>query len=78
MYTKQEIVLRSYREGKSQRMISRELQISRLTVRKYIEEYEAHLIANDSTEKGLFDYLLHPPSYKSSNRSNLKLTQEVQ
>lgn len=78
MYTKQEIVLRSYREGKSQRLISRELQISRLTVRKYIEEYEAHLIAKDSTEKGLSDYLLHPPAYKSSNRTKLKLTQEVQ
>ncbi len=34
MYTKQEIVIRSHREGKSQRCISRELGISRKTVRK--------------------------------------------
>lgn len=39
MYTKQEIVIKSHREGKSQRCISRELGISRKTVRKYIGEY---------------------------------------
>jgi transposase len=59
-------------------MISRELGVSRLTVKKYIEESEAHLIANDSMKKGLSDCLLHPPLYKASKRSKLKLTQEVQ
>jgi len=78
MYTKQEIILRSYRAGKSQRMISRELQISRLTVKKYIEEYEAYLLANDSKKEGEFEYLLRPIVYKSGNRSRLKLTQDVQ
>ena len=38
MYTKQEIIIRSYREGKSQRCISRKLSISRKTVKKYIME----------------------------------------
>jgi DNA-binding NarL/FixJ family response regulator len=40
MNTKQEIIIRSHREGKSQRRISHELQISRKTIRKYIEDYE--------------------------------------
>ena len=39
MYTQQEIIIRSHREGKSQRRISRELQISHKTIRKYIEDY---------------------------------------
>lgn len=43
MYTKQEIIIRSYREGKSQRCISRELVVSRKTVKKYISEYEVRL-----------------------------------
>lgn len=43
MYTKQEIIIRSYREGESQRSISAGLQISRKTVKKYIEEYEKAL-----------------------------------
>lgn len=48
MYTKQEIIIRSYREGKSQRCISRELQISRKTVKKYIQEYEEKLSQSGS------------------------------
>ncbi|MDD3323106.1 MAG: helix-turn-helix domain-containing protein [Paludibacter sp.] len=40
MYTKQEIILQSYRLGKGQRQISRDLNINRKTVKRYIEEYE--------------------------------------
>ncbi len=40
MYTKQEIIIRSYREGKSQRCISEELSISHKTVSKFIHDYE--------------------------------------
>lgn len=36
MYTKQEIIISSYRDGKSQRAIARDLQINRKTVKKYI------------------------------------------
>jgi DNA-binding transcriptional regulator LsrR (DeoR family) len=39
MYTKQKIILRYYRESRSQRVISRELKISRLMVKKYIDQY---------------------------------------
>ena len=40
MYTKQEIIIRCYRQGQSQRQIAKELHVSRRTVKKYIEDYE--------------------------------------
>jgi transposase-like protein len=44
MYTKQEIIIDSFRQGKSQRTIARDLQINRKTVKKYILEHEALLL----------------------------------
>ena len=78
MYTKQEIVIRSYREGKSQRTISIELQISRKTVKKYIEQYEACLLTSKGKQAASSTYLSDPPIYKPNNRQKLKLTREVQ
>ena len=40
MSTKQKIILRRFRDGDSERKISRELKINRETVRRYLEEYE--------------------------------------
>ncbi|WP_427339237.1 helix-turn-helix domain-containing protein [Caloranaerobacter sp. DY30410] len=40
---KAEILLKYFREGESQREISRTLGISRKTVRKYIKEFEEKL-----------------------------------
>jgi len=48
MYTKQEIIFKSYRDGKSQCQIAREVQLIRKTVRKYIEEYESVTECNAS------------------------------
>lgn len=76
MYTKQEIILKNYREGKSQRSISRELGICRKTVRKYISEFEASL-SKGSSEVVLCDYLSRSPKYNTSNRSKSRLTPEV-
>jgi len=78
MYTKQEVIIKSYREGKSQRSISRELQISRRTVKKYIEEYESHLHNQQSQPALLSEYLSQPPVYRAENRTKLKLTRELQ
>lgn len=78
MYTKQEILLRSYREGKSQRSICKELQISRKTVRKYIEEYEKALEANPDSREARSFYMSTAPVYKTGARPKLKLTQEAQ
>ena len=78
MYTKQEIIIRSHREGKSQRCISRELCLSRKTVKKYIEEYESCLARGVSPDVAQSIYLTSVPTYDSSTRSKLKLTMEVQ
>jgi len=77
MYTKQEIIIRSYREGQSQRSISSELQISRKTVKKYIEEYEKVIQGGSCSRECQSVYLSTEPVYKMGFRTKLKLTQEV-
>ncbi len=78
MYTKQEIIIKNYREGQSQRRISGELQISRKTVRKYILEYELRKQSDASNPAVLSDYLSEAPAYKQSSRPKYKLTIEIQ
>lgn len=78
MYTKQEIIIKSYREGKSQRAISKELQISRLTVKKYIDLYESRIQKSDNQQDVQSSYLSELPTYRAGHRPKLKLTQEVQ
>jgi len=80
MYTKQEIILRSYREGQSMRAISRELQISRKTVCKYIREYEESLRCPAGSESPpLINTcnLSTAPCYKIGSRVRVKLTSEI-
>ncbi len=78
MYTKQEIILKSHREGKSQRSISKELGISRKTVRKYIAQCEACLQSGEPAQEAISKYLSDPPTYPKERRGKLKLTVEVQ
>lgn len=78
MYRKQEIIIKSYREGQSQRSISQDLQTSRKTVKKYIEDYESHLQANPKQAGLLSGYLCEPPVYKGKVRPKYKLRPEVQ
>ena len=78
MYTKQEIVIKSHREGKSQRAISRELGISRKTVKKYIVQFEDRLASGSSTQDVISGFLSEAPVYNGKKRSKLKLTEEVQ
>lgn len=78
MYTKQEIILKSHREGKSQRWISKELGISRKTVKKYIAQFEAHLQAGSPPKEAISEFLSTPPIYEKKQRRKLKLTVEVQ
>jgi len=79
MYTKQEIILLSYREGKSQRQISRDLQISRKTVKRYVEEYEKlQQVINPRSDGALLSgCMASPPSYKSRAGAKRKLTDDV-
>lgn len=78
MYTKQEIIIRSHREGKSQRQISRELQINRKTIKKYIEDYEKLQAGSSQPETALSTFLSSPPVYHTGIRSKVRLTREVQ
>jgi len=78
MYTKQEIIIRSYREGKSHRQISRELQINRKTIKKYIDDYEDHQKGLIQQETALSTYLSIDPVYRLGTRSKVRLTPEVQ
>ena len=78
MYTKQEIIIRSYREGKSHRQISRELQINRKTIKKYIDDYEDHQKGLVQPGTALSTYLSIEPAYRLGTRSKVRLTPEVQ
>ena len=78
MNTKQEIIIRSHREGKSQRRISKELQISRKTIKKYIEDYEDLQKESNEPETALSTYLSMPPLYRAGTRGRVRLTLEVQ
>ena len=71
-------------DGKSQRQIAKEVGISRDTIKKYIDEYEANLIELDKAEKGdetqrvdIIDEIVKAPRYKSSRRQKRVLTDEV-
>jgi transposase len=79
MYTKQEIIIGYYREGKSQRRICQELGISRKTVRKYIGQYEERQKKTGSFDNAFSEYLSEAPAYNSTGvRLRRKLTREVQ
>jgi transposase len=80
MSTKQKIILRKYRDGDSERKISRELRINRETVRRYLAEYEMARQKIPDTEKAeevLLDEIIKIPKYDSSNRSSKKFTEEI-
>lgn len=78
MYTKQEIIIRYIREGKSQRQISRDLCISRKTVKKYIDSYCSRQRQNGKGEENLHEYLSVSPKYSCPIRTKRSLTIEAQ
>lgn len=80
MDTKQEIFRRYFREFDSIRKISRDLQISRITVRKQLSEHtraEQKALSDDST-KALQEFLSSPPRYDTHRRYRRKLTSEIE
>ncbi len=78
MYTKQEIILRRYRDGLSQRRISKELAISRKTVSRYISQYELILRQGKRSSEAISICLSKLPKYSGASRQKVRLTQEVQ
>ena len=80
MGTKQEIIIKYYREGKSKRKIAEELQIHRRTVKRYIDLYErarAGLADEAEVGAGFIRDLVSVPKYDSSGRGKRKLTQQI-
>lgn len=77
MVDKTQILLKYYREQKSERAISRELKISRKTVHKYITEHES-VIDSDDIEKHLEQGMSLKPRYNTSNRIKRVLTLEIE
>lgn len=76
MVDKNSILIMYYRDGESKSTISRELKLSRKTVRKYIEEQEQKTGTSKVTEH-LEKGLSSRPKYNVSNRSKVKLTRDV-
>lgn len=82
---KAEILIKYFREGKSQRAISKELKISRTTVRKYITDYESkHNKLNSLDEEKnkaeiilLIEEMSGSAKYDASKRVKTKLTDEI-
>lgn len=82
MHQKQEIIIRHYRNGESERKISKDLGISRPTVHKYIVAYESSKLALSSAlssgEELISSDLLDKPKYKSKGRKKRKLFPSIQ
>ena len=74
MCTKQEIILSSHREGKSQRQISRDLGISRKTVKKYLSEHQSKPSIGLSAYS---DNLSEPPKYSTPIGTSRRLSDSI-
>ncbi len=77
MVDKTQILIKYYREQKSQRAISGELKISRRTIQKYISGHESEIKSND-IKNHLEQGLSLKPRYKSLNRCKRVLTSEME
>lgn len=51
MIEKQQIIIGYYRQGKSKRALSKELGVSRNTIRKYLLEYEKEKSNSEKSER---------------------------
>ena len=80
---KQKIIISHYRKGKSQRQISKDLNINRRTIGKYIKDYEdkkaklSNSKSNCSNKEELIADLVENPKYDTSTREKVKLTDEI-
>ena len=75
---KQKIIIR-YLNGDGQRKIAKELHVSRNTIRKYVNEYNAkkqELLDNNVliNKNEIIDDIVAEPAYDSSNRTRRKIS----
>ncbi len=77
---KQKIIVEGFLGGKSQWQIHRETGIARKTIRKYIREYEekrTQLLKGEGDKLIVTEEIIKSPKYDSSNRTKVKLTEEI-
>lgn len=77
---KQKIIIDGFLGGKSQWAIHRETGIDRKTIRKYIKEYEekrTQLLEGEGDKLTLTEDIVKSPKYNASNRTKVKLTDEI-
>lgn len=75
-----EILRMYFTEGKAKKQIAKELQVSKNTVKKYINEFEEsqkELIASGVSKYELIEKMIGEPKYNASNRSSKVMTEEV-
>ena len=85
MQERQEIIIQYFREGKSQRQISKALGLHRKTVRRVIRRYEelekrkeANAALDNSTASiALQSAIVSPPKYSTANRGRRKLSEAI-
>ena len=79
MIEKQQIIIGYYRQGKSKRALSKELGVSRNTIRKYLLEYEKEKSNSEKSEREKSDSggVVELPKYNSSGRERRRLTSEI-
>jgi len=77
MIKKQAIIIGYFRQGKSKKELSRELNVSRNTVKKYISEYNQKQGAENDLTKIPAKGVMEVPIYDTKNRSRIKLTPTV-
>ena len=75
-------IIRLYLEGKSKSAIARELELTRDTVRKYVNNYEAHerALTNAKSDEERETIILkanEKPTYNTTNRKRYKVTDEI-
>jgi transposase len=81
MHTKQEIIIRRFRDGESISKIALETGVCRLTVRKYVESYEKEKekiqCKKNHDDREIIEEIIKIPQYDTSNRKNRKINEEI-
>ena len=75
-------IIKLYLEGKNKSAIARELELTRDTVRKYVNNYEAHerALTNAKSDEERETIILkanEKPTYNTTNRKRYKVTDEI-
>jgi len=77
MAKKQRIIIGHFNDGKSARLLAKELGLNRRTVQKYINEHKSLLALEEPSVAFTGNGIVDPPRYRGSPRRKSALTEEV-